>query len=65
VNHSLYSANRTTYIKVVVVALIAAIAVLGFGIAASMNNKRDARSARIIKASKVMTLTRVSASLVQ
>ncbi len=33
-NHSIYSADRTTHIKIVVVALVAGIAVAGFGISA-------------------------------
>ena len=31
-NHSIYSADRTTHLKMVVVALIAGIVVAGFGI---------------------------------
>ena len=31
-NHSIYSADRTTHLKVVVVALVAGILVAGFGI---------------------------------
>ena len=33
-NHSIYSADRTTHLKVVVVALVAGIVVAGFGISA-------------------------------
>jgi hypothetical protein len=33
-NHSIYSADRTTHLKIVVVALVAGIAVAGFGISA-------------------------------
>ena len=38
-NHSIYSADRTTHLKVVIVALIAGILVAGFGI--SMRNGSD------------------------
>ena len=38
-NHSIYSADRTTHLKVVIVALIAGILVDGFGI--SMRNSSD------------------------
>ena len=38
-NHSIYSADRTTHLKVVIVALIAGILVAGFGI--SMHNSSD------------------------
>ena len=33
-NHSIYSADRTTHLKIVVVALVAGIAVAGFSISA-------------------------------
>ena len=33
-NHSIYSADRSTHLKVVVVALVAGMAVVGFGISA-------------------------------
>lgn len=36
-NYSLYSADRTTHVKVVVVALIAAMLVVGIGIAARIS----------------------------
>src|SRR5436305_11869108 len=38
-NHSIYSADRTTHLKIVVVALIAGIVVAGFSI--SMRNTSD------------------------
>ncbi len=37
-NHSIYSADRTTHLKIVVVALVAAIAVAGLGITARVNS---------------------------
>ena len=37
-NHSIYSADRTTHLKIVVVALVAGIAVAGFGISARSNS---------------------------
>ncbi len=37
-NHSIYSADRTTHLKIVVVALVAAIAVAGFSISAHTNS---------------------------
>ena len=36
-NHSIYSADRTTHLKIVVVALVAGIAVAGFAISARMS----------------------------
>ena len=52
-NHSIYSADRTTHLKVVIVALIAGILVAGFGI--SMRNSSDeglTQTARVMKAGK-------------
>ena len=39
-NHSIYSADRTTHLKIVVVALVAGIAVAGFGISARTTRRR-------------------------
>ena len=36
-NHSIYSADRMTHVKVVVIALVAGIGVAGLGIAAHIN----------------------------
>ncbi|MDO9562644.1 MAG: hypothetical protein Q7J60_13580 [Bradyrhizobium sp.] len=57
-NHSIYSADRSTHLKVVVVALIAGIAVAGFGISARMtSNDGYTQTARVIKAGQPMTIT--------
>jgi hypothetical protein len=57
-NHSIYSADRTTHLKIVVVALVAGIAVAGFGISARMNSDDGyTQTARIIKAGKPMAIT--------
>jgi hypothetical protein len=57
-NHSIYSADRTTHLKIVVVALVAAIAVAGVSISARTNsNDGYTQTARVIKAGKPMTLT--------
>ena len=37
-NHSIHSADRSTHLKIVVVALVAGIAVAGFGISARTNS---------------------------
>ena len=39
-NHSIYSADRTTHLKIVVVALVAGIVVAGFSISARMHANR-------------------------
>ena len=56
-NHSIYSADRTTHLKIVVVALVAGITVAGFGILARSTGDGYAQTARIIKADKVVTLS--------
>ena len=39
-NHSIYSADRTTHLKIVVVALVAGIVVAGFGISTRNSVRR-------------------------
>ena len=57
-NHSIYSADRTTHLKIVVVALVAGIAVAGLGISARMNTDDGyTQTARVIKAGKPMAIT--------
>lgn len=61
-NHSFYSADRTTHLKIVVVALVAAIGVAGFGISARLSADdgltQTARvSGPVVKASKSVVMT--------
>jgi hypothetical protein len=56
-NHSIYSADRTTHLKIVVVALVAGIAVAGFGISARTTSDEYTQTARVIKAGKPMAIT--------
>jgi hypothetical protein len=57
-NHSFYSADRTTHLKIVVVALVAGIAVAGFGISARTNSDDGyTQTARVLKAGKAVTVT--------
>ncbi|MEY9431203.1 hypothetical protein ABH975_006518 [Bradyrhizobium ottawaense] len=52
-NHSIYSADRATHLKVVVVALVAGIAVAGLGITARTGSDEGlTQTARVIKADK-------------
>ena len=51
-NHSIYSADRTTHLKVVVVALIAGILVAGFGILMD-----EGLTARVMKTGKPVMVT--------
>jgi hypothetical protein len=65
-NHSIYSADRTTHIKIVVVALVAGIAVAGFGISARTNSDVGySQTARVMKAGKAVTITSSDTSTVR
>jgi hypothetical protein len=63
-NHSLHSADRATHLKIVVVALVAGIAVAGFGISA-LSNSDYTQTAHVIKAGKPMTVTSSDAMVVR
>ncbi len=56
-NHSIYSADRTTHLKIVAVALVAAIVVAGVGISARLGGDDTTQTARVIKAGKPVVLT--------
>ena len=56
-NHSIYSADRMTHLKIVVVALVAGIAVAGFGISARINSDANMQTARITKAGAPVTVS--------
>jgi hypothetical protein len=64
-NHSIYSADRSTHLKIVVVALVAGIAVAGFGISARTNSDDFTQTARVIKAGKAVTVTSSDAMVVR
>ncbi len=65
-NHSIYSADRATHLKVVVVALVAGIAVAGFGITArSLSDDGYAQTARVLKAGKAVAVTSSETSMVR
>jgi hypothetical protein len=68
VNHSIYSADRSTHLKVVVVALVAGIAVAGFGISARTTSDDFAQTAstvHVIKAGTPVAVTNSSTSVVR
>jgi len=59
-NHTFYSADRATHLKIVVVALLAATAVAGIGISARVSSSdqfADAQRVQVIKAGKPVMLT--------
>jgi acetaldehyde dehydrogenase (acetylating) len=65
-NHSIYSADRATHLKIVVVALVAGIAVAAFGISARTNSDDYAQTtARVIKAGNAVTVTSSNTSVVR
>jgi hypothetical protein len=64
-NHSIYSADRSTHLKIVVVALVAGIALAGLGISARTSSDDYTQTARVIKAGKAVTVTSTDASVVR
>ena len=55
-NHSIHSADRTTHLKIVVVALVAGIAVAALGISAR-TSVDYAQTAHVVKAGKPVVVT--------
>jgi hypothetical protein len=55
-NHSIHSADRSTHLKIVIVALIAGIVVAGLGISARTVADYT-QTAHVAKAGKMMTVT--------
>jgi hypothetical protein len=66
-NHSIHSADRSTHLKIVVVALVAGIAVAAFGISARTNAdfSQTAQSTHVIKAGKPVVVTSSDTSTVR
>ncbi len=65
-NHSIYSADRSTHLKIVVVALIAGIAVAGFSISArTTSDEGYTQTARVLKAGQPVTITSATTSTVR
>ncbi len=60
-NHSIYSADRMTHLKIVVVALVAAIAIAGFSVTARIGSDdglvQTARNAAPLKPGKPVMVT--------
>lgn len=65
-NHSIYSADRTTHLKVVIVALVAGIMVAGFGVSARFNTDEGyTQTARVMKADRQIAVTSAGSSIVR
>jgi hypothetical protein len=66
-NHSFHSADRSTHLKIVVVALVAGIAVAAFGISARTGTDSDynSQTAQVVKAGKPVVVTSSGASTVR
>jgi uncharacterized protein YraI len=64
-NHSIYSADRSTHLKIVVVALVAGIAVAGFGISTRTGSDETYAQSRVIKAGAPVAITNSNASVVR
>jgi hypothetical protein len=65
-NHSIYSADRTTHLKIVVVALVAGILVAGLGITTRATAPDDTmQTARVMKAGKPVAITSAGGSIVR
>ena len=57
-NHSLHSADRSTHMKIVAMALVAGVALAGFGVAArSGSSEGVTQTAKVIKAGKPVMVT--------
>ncbi len=64
-NHSIYSAYRTTHLKVVAVALVVGIALAGIGITARVNDlSANTQTAGVVKATNKPVLATSTASAV-
>jgi hypothetical protein len=63
-NHSFHSADRSTHLKIVVIALVAGIVVLGLGISARTDIDYS-QTAHVVKAGKPVAVTSSDAMLVR
>jgi hypothetical protein len=64
-NHSIYSADRATHLKIVVVALVAGIVVMGLGISARTHSDDYAQTTHVVKAGKPVAITSSNTSMVR
>jgi hypothetical protein len=65
-NHSIYSADRATHLKIVVIALVAGIAAIGLGLSSRPHSDAgSAQTAGVIKAGKPVVVTRSDVSVIR
>ena len=65
-NHSIHSADRATHLKIVVVALVAGIAVAGFGIMTREGAGTGfTQTAHVVKAGKPVVITSSDTSAIR
>jgi hypothetical protein len=64
-NHSFHSADRSTHLKIVVVALVAAIAVSGLALSSRAGLDRGSQTAGVVKAGKPVAITSSGASVIR
>jgi hypothetical protein len=65
-NHSIYSADRTTHLKIVVIALVIGIAGVGLGLSArSSVDTGLTQTAGVIKAGKLIVTTSSDARIIR
>ncbi len=65
-NHSIYSADRTTHLKIVAVALVAAIAVLGLVTASHVpSDSASVSSAAVVHAGKPIATSSADLKLIR
>jgi ABC-type proline/glycine betaine transport system permease subunit len=65
-NSSMFTADRTTHLKIVVLSLVCATMVAGIGIAARMTDTTNSRmEASVIKAGKPVTASTTDANTVR
>jgi hypothetical protein len=63
-NHSIYSADRTTHLKVVIIALVIGIAGIGFGLSLR-GDIGSTQTAGVVKAGKPVLTTSSDAKVIR
>ncbi len=64
-NHSIHTADRSTHLKIVVMALVAGIAILSAGIFARPNVDVGTQTAGVVKATRTVATASASSALVR